>query len=109
MYAKLNEMYDSRVTAEIVGLGSSTAEHNTKTQGGQLSKARRVEDEYYGYYDGPQYSQDTVSAFQTSLWVAWGFVAAVIVAIVYLCVMDKLYDSILYKTTDGPRPIQNVK
>jgi len=107
MYAQLNQMYNSQVTAEIVGLGSSTSEHTTKTQDTQIMKVSGVSADYYYYYN--TYSQDQVSAFQTSLWVAIAFIIIVTVAIIWLVKMDVLEDSILYKTTDGPRPIPNVK
>lgn len=106
MYLELNQMYDSQVTAEIVGLGSSTAEHTAKTQDAQIKKARGVLYDYYYYYE---YTAEDVSSFQTSLWTALTFIVAVIIGIIWILKMDKLYDSILYKTTDGPRPIQNVK
>jgi len=106
MYAQLNQMYNSQVTAEIVGLGRSTTEHTTKTQDTQIMKVTGVSADYY-YYN--TYSLDEVSAFQTSLWVAIAFIIIVTIAIIWLVKMDVLYDSILYKTTDGPRPIPNVK
>lgn len=99
-------MYDSQVTAEVVGLGTSTGEHTAKTQDAQIKKARGVLDDYYNYYE---YTVDDVSSFQTSLWTAWTFIIIVIIGVIWILKMDKLYDSILYKTTDGPRPIQNVK
>lgn len=94
----LNELYDNQVVTEFIGI-ERTEDFTTKSQ-----TARNV----VGVIEGG-YSSFEVQQFQTSIWVAMVFAIIVIGALYTLVKMDMLYDSIVYKTTDGPKPIQNVK
>jgi hypothetical protein len=75
-----------------------TADHTSKSQ------SKVVFDATTGGY-----SPIEVQQFQTSFWVAIAFIIAAFGAIYTLVKMDMLYDSIIYKTTDGPKPIPDVQ
>jgi len=110
MYEQLDTMYDSRLVTQVIGLGSSTSEHTAKTHFAQMRRYNAVLDDYtYPYNTTGTFSQDDVTAFQTTLWVAVGLIIAAIIGILYIVKMDMLYDSLLYKTTDGPRAIPDVR
>jgi len=90
------------LTTEIVGLSSSVADHTIKTQAYQLKKTLRDET------TTTEYSLSDVQSFQTSIWTAFFLTIIVIVTLKFMCSMEGAENSIIYKTTDGPRPIPDV-
>jgi len=102
------QMYDGALLSEVVGLSSTTDEHTFYTQEKQAKSLLRVE-------AGPTppsskgFSADQVSAFQTKFWVAIVLAIAFIAGTITIVKMDMLETSLIYRTTDGPRPIPNVQ
>ena len=93
------------MVTEVIALQSSTEEHNFYTQAKQQT-FRMVLDE--PTTSSTTYTSQDVSAFQTKLWVSVSLIIAVILGVLALVKMDMLEDSLIYRTTDGPRPIPNI-
>jgi len=109
MYAKLELFYEKEIITEIVGVKSSTEDHTFYSQQKQQQFAKMIKEEPVSTDDEDTgYTADEVTAFQTKFWVAISLIIAAIIATLALVNMDKLENSLIYKTTDGPRPIQNV-
>eukprot|EP00339_Tiarina_fusa_P013603 CAMPEP_0117037662 /NCGR_PEP_ID=MMETSP0472-20121206/26555_1 /TAXON_ID=693140 ORGANISM="Tiarina fusus, Strain LIS" /NCGR_SAMPLE_ID=MMETSP0472 /ASSEMBLY_ACC=CAM_ASM_000603 /LENGTH=420 /DNA_ID=CAMNT_0004747681 /DNA_START=51 /DNA_END=1313 /DNA_ORIENTATION=+ len=107
LFAKLNEMYNGNIVTEIIGLQSSTEEHTFYTQ--RKQQKRLLEEDPTGDdTDSTTYTQADVQAFQTKFWVAIVLIIAAILATLTLVKMDKLENSLIYRSTDGPRPIADV-
>jgi|ERR1712137_431620 len=106
VFVRLGALYNGNVVTEIVGLQSSTSEHTFYTQ--RKQQIRLVEDAPSNDPDGTTYSQDEVTAFQTKFWVAIVLIIAFIISSITLCKMDKLENSLIYRSTDAPRPIPDV-
>merc|ERR1712137_850836 len=98
------EMYEGALLSEVVSLSSTTEEHTFYTQEKQAKSMRRVE-----AVGDDLYSADQVTAFQTKFWVAIVLAIAFIAASITLVKMDMLESSLIYRTTDGPRPIPDVQ
>ena len=99
-------MYGDKVVTQIVGLESSTNEHTFYTQ--RKQQIRLVEEEPTSDPDATTYSQDEVTAFQTKFWVAIVLIIAFFLSTITLFKMDKLENSLIYRSTDAPRPIPDV-
>jgi len=97
----LNKQFPT-VTTEIVGLKSSTLEHTTKTQARQLRSTLNNDNE-------TEYTLNEVMSFQTSIWTAFFLTIIMIVVLTFMCKMEGAENTIIYKTTDGPRPIPDVE
>ena len=93
----------SGLTTEIVGLTSSIVDHTIKTQTVQLKKT--LDDSS----SETTYTLSDVQSFQTSIWTAFFLSIAMIATLVFFCTMEGAENSIIYKTTDGPRPIPDVQ
>ena len=113
MQAELAVMYNGDMTTEIIGLSESTVEHTFYTQGKQLQTMHKATEFNSSASPAPVatggYSPDAITAFQTQLWVAVVLIIVVILVVITLVKMDKLETSLIYRTTDGPRPIQDVQ
>jgi len=101
-YYTLNSQFPD-LTTELVALSSSVSEHTMKTQSSQLKMT--LDDST----QGTTYTFDEVSSFQTSIWTAFWLIIAMIVTIVFMFAMEGAENTIIYKTTDGPRPIPDVQ
>jgi len=99
------KMYEGALLSEVIALSGTTDEHTFYTQEKQAKSMRRVEAEP----NSNLYSADQVSAFQTKFWVAIVLAIAFIASTITLVKMDMLESSLIYRTTDGPRPIPNVQ
>jgi len=99
------KMYEGALLSEVIALSGTTDEHTFYTQEKQAKSMRRVEAEP----NSNLYSADQVSAFQTKFWVAIVLAIAFIASAITLVKMDMLESSLIYRTTDGPRPIPNVQ
>jgi len=107
MFAELDNMYTGDIVSEIVGLGSSVEEHTFYTQPKQQRKL--VNDTPTGGSGTTgTYTPDEVTAFQTKFWVAITLIIAAFLATWALVKMDMLENSLIYRSTDGPRPIPDV-
>jgi len=102
LYENMNAQF-SGLTTEIVGLTSSIVDHTIKTQSVQLKKT--LDDST----TETTYTLSDVQSFQTSIWTAFFLTIAMIVTLVFFCKMEGAENSIIYKTTDGPRPIPDVQ
>jgi len=112
MYSELESFYQGEIISEIIALKSSSVEHTFYTQNKQQEKLLIKADENPSSTDdtdSDQYTADDVTAFQTTIWVGIAFIIAAVIGSLALIKMDKLENSLIYKTTDGPRPIQDVQ
>jgi len=104
---EIEAMYtQGALISEVITLSSTTDEHTFYTQEKQAKALRRVE---ATTPDDNLYSADQVSAFQTKFWVAIVLAIAFIASTITLVKMDMLESSLIYRTTDGPRPIADVQ
>jgi len=107
LMGQLEEYYNGEITTEIINLQSSTEEHSFYTQAKQ--QVHLKDDAPTTTDDSDTYTQDEVSAFQTKFWVAIVLTIAIILGALALVKMDMLENSLIYRTTDGPRPIPDVQ
>merc|ERR1712130_29170 len=104
---EIEQMYsEGTLISEVITLSSTTDEHTFYTQEKRAKAMRRVEATTPG---DNLYSADQVSAFQTKFWVAIVLAIAFIASTITLVKMDMLESSLIYRTTDGPRPIADVQ
>jgi len=100
LYQSIKALHPT-LTTEIVGLSSSTTDHTIKTQARQM---RKVLDDS----TTTEYTLSQVQSFQTSIWTAFFLICILVATLVFMFTMEGAENTIIYKTTDGPRPIPDV-
>mmetsp|Transcript_408 Transcript_408/g.1417 ORF Transcript_408/g.1417 Transcript_408/m.1417 type:complete len:408 (-) Transcript_408:56-1279(-) len=103
MYASIDAMYAGRTVGQVALLGTEE-----KVTGGHTLRATM------DFINGTAVNDlnltaNEVSQFQAFIWVAVFFIAAVLFGFCLMHKMDVDYDSIVFRTVDGPREIPDVK
>lgn len=104
MYQRFDAMYASRTVGQVALLGTEK-----KTIDGSASMRMAMDFINATAQNDLNLSRDSVSAFQAFIWVAVFFIAAVLFGFCLMHKMDIDYDSIVFRTVDGPREIPDVK